>query len=235
MKKIDGHHFFRRQEKLIGTRNFSSVTISNSYFENCSFGYNHSLFGNTWDTVSDSDFTNCKVRGCLIGRAVVRRCAFSNIDIDELFCRGAVFDQVVIRGKVNFLVLHGNYGKSSVPSKQSKHLAFRKKFYEGVDWALDISEVRSNNFDIRTDAIPPRLVRRDKETQFLVTTGGRELSSELIERLPVSALTKTHLKLMRMEHQDESILIAPTLDIELFKETIRDLVVLKGEGLLVDD
>jgi hypothetical protein len=231
MKKIDGHHFFRQRGKFFGTRDISNVAISNSYFENCSFGYGKSFFGDRYDSVSNSVFTNCKIRGCLVGRAVVRRCEFSNIDIDELFCWGTVFDQVVIRGKVNFLVLHGISGSSPVPNDHR----FRKKFYEGVDWALDISEVTSNNFDIRTGAIPPRLVRRDKETQFLVTTGGRELSSELIERLPVSALTKTHLKLMRMEHQDDSILIAPTLDRELFKETIRDLVVLKGEGLLVDD
>ncbi|WP_146119008.1 hypothetical protein [Blastopirellula marina] len=43
----------------------------------------------------------------------------------------------------------------------------RERFYREIDWALDIREGKFYNLELH--GIPARLVRRDPETQFVVT------------------------------------------------------------------
>jgi hypothetical protein len=42
-----------------------------------------------------------------------------------------------------------------------------KQFYDSVDWALDISKAEAEEMDIRS--VPARLIRRDPETQVVIT------------------------------------------------------------------
>jgi len=53
------------------------------------------------------------------------------------------------------------------PKEQAAFDEANARYYEAADWALDISEARFVECDIRR--VPARLIRRDPETQVVVT------------------------------------------------------------------
>jgi hypothetical protein len=76
---------------------------------------------------------------------------------------GPLLRHVVVRGQVESLyVLHpGRF------DADRRLILRRRAFYDATDWALDISQAQFG--DCELGGVPGRLVRRDPETQILVT------------------------------------------------------------------
>ena len=87
---------------------------------------------------------------------------------------GCAFRHVVIRGNVTGGLRFGispGWHRPSVPPSIAEdpfHQA-NAAFYADVDWALDISEANFTSVEMSWCDIPARLIRRDPETQVVVT------------------------------------------------------------------
>jgi hypothetical protein len=144
----------------------------------------------------DLEFTDCYFIGTGIttyGAAKERSCA-RNIRIakcraNSFFGTGAIFDEIVVDGLLTsrspvilfgcafrHVVVKGDCGsfiinRNVCHDDKERNAAFdaaNASFYESVDWALDISELRSYSFEIR-GSVPIDLIRRNPDEQFVMT------------------------------------------------------------------
>ncbi len=83
----------------------------------------------------------------------------------------------------------------------------RHRFYESIDWAIDIRDAKFKEFEYR--GIPGRLIKRDPETQFLVR---RENVIDSSWRSKVSK-SNVHwpfvLELFESDGDEDIVLVAP--------------------------
>jgi hypothetical protein len=87
---------------------------------------------------------------------------------------GSAFKRVVVRGRVNGSVrfvpsmdwwLH----RTLEPAVDDPFVRANQRYYEDVEWALDISSAEFTGIEMSRSDIPARLIRRDPETQVVVT------------------------------------------------------------------
>lgn len=115
-------------------------------------------------------FKNCQADGVgFIGPGIVEDSVIDGMKVtNHVQTKGTVFKHVVIKGKVDKLMITQNvdiFSKS--PWVQRAFDDANEKYYESVDWAIDISEASFKDCDIRQ--LPTRLIRRDPETQMVIT------------------------------------------------------------------
>jgi hypothetical protein len=139
--------------------------------------------------ISDHELRKCTFKVChpvakdVVRRPIFRRLSITDCKAESSDADGAVFDECVVDGlRTNRLhmvtgcafrhvVLRGNLGqflirRSSTTGDDDPVDRANANFYREVDWALDITEVRSTTLDIRD--VPLDLIRRDPETQPIV-------------------------------------------------------------------
>ncbi len=109
--------------------------------------------------------------GCSLECAVVEDAVIDGLKTSDLFQTwGAVFRHVTLRGKIDRIMLSPILAPRAdgfAPEVQQRALdEANRRFYEEVDWALDIREAEFREADLR--GVPGHLVRRDPETQVLV-------------------------------------------------------------------
>lgn len=115
------------------------------------------------------ELTDCVENRCQTGPMILSEVSISRLKITDLLIFWSPYlDRVVLSGeigkmKINVTADPSTYGNA----KQKSFDDYRAKFYEGVEWALDISEARFKEFDIR--GVPGRLIRHDPESQILIT------------------------------------------------------------------
>ena len=115
--------------------------------------------------VRDCRLARCRMRASLLRRIVVEDCIIDGMTGGFPPNASVLLKHVVIRGAIDALDLRSprqmsDPDKPSLPALHDSH-------YATVDWALDISEARFKRCDL--GGVPGRLVRRDPETQVLVT------------------------------------------------------------------
>ncbi len=115
-------------------------------------------------------------------------------------------------------------------AKPKQQVAFDEanaQYYETVDWALDISEARFYECDIR--GIPARLIRRDPETQVVVT---REKA--LMGKWKELDLSKTYwatgIQFMLNRGDRDVVLVAPKRDPK-YPDLLDGLKLLRDAGV----
>jgi hypothetical protein len=167
-----------------------------------------------------------------MGPAIIRSSRVSNLKNDMLICWGTLFDQVVIDGKLGPIMLHGIPAGNSDKSEREIHKTFANQFYANVEFALDISNALFTDFSIRTDAVPLSLIRRDVNSQFIVSKSVHSNEPKWIESLSISVYTKILFTLMNDDDVHEALLVAPKLDAEMYDQILRDADVLEREGML---
>ena len=120
-------------------------------------------------TIRNVNLINCETYGCTLHTAKVE-----DVTIDGLKTHGlrqtwaAVFKHVTLRGRIGRLMISSAVDLGLATPKQQR--AFddaNEEYYSTVDWALDIRDVQIEELDLR--GIPARLIRRDPETQFVIT------------------------------------------------------------------
>jgi hypothetical protein len=235
MNPIKNQKFGGLGHRHLRTYELSAIAAEHCTFENCVFGFNRKPFSEKRDTIEDSVFRNCKISKCLMGSAIIRNIRVTDLSGDTLICWGTFFDQVILDGKISPLMIHGIPGGMSNNSSRQEYRAIAEQFYTGVKFALDISNAQFSDFSIRTGAIPLSLVRRDVKSQFIVLRSQQSISDDLIDALAISRYSKTFMKIMKEEGVNESLLVAPKLDLALYDQILLDAEVLKIAGCLAVD
>lgn len=190
----------------------NAMHLDSLRFVNCNF--ENSALSLTKDiqrrsTASNIELIKCSANGCDIGPAVLRNVRIDSLATNDLLIVwGAFFDRVKLSGpigkiKINHFVHHADRSEAT----QGPFDRARTNFYETVEWALDISEARFKEFDVR--GIPAGLIRRDPETQVVVTRE-RAMRSGWRERLsPSNTLWPFMIKLFLSDGDPDTVLVAP--------------------------
>jgi hypothetical protein len=116
---------------------------------------------------------DCEQAGSSVKCAAVEDVVVDGLKTNKgLMTWAAAFKHVTLRGKIGSILLSdlARPGGQSCEEKRATE-AFKhanRDYYAHVDWALDISEAE---FKIEPDirGVPARLIRRDPETQVVVT------------------------------------------------------------------
>ena len=209
MNKFQNESFFGlfdRGDKLL---------LEDMKFEGCSF--THSGISLTTDlnrmtSVRNIRLDNCSVNGCHTGPMILRDITISNLKTSDLFIVWCPYlERVALSGKIGRMKINAAADPSTFENEKQKPFDdYRANFYANVDWALDISEARFKEFDI--DGVPSRLVRRDPESQIVVTRE-RALQIATPGWETKLASTDTHLpftiNLFISDGDSELILVAP--------------------------
>jgi hypothetical protein len=150
----------------------SSATFESMEFRGCSFissAISITRRPSLRSTVRNVRFLNCQQRGCALDSAIVEGVMVDGFKTNGLFQTwGAAFKHVTLRGVIGRVMLSPAVAAGLAAADEQR--AFdeaNRDYYRNVDWALDISEGEFEELDIR--GIPARLIRRDANTQAVVT------------------------------------------------------------------
>jgi hypothetical protein len=136
-------------------------------FESCALSLTKDI--NRRSTVRNVSLKNCASNGCGIGPAI-----FEDVDVDGLATNdlliiwAATFQHVKISGDIGKIKINPwAHFVDRTEATQGPFTTQREILYGSIDWALDISEARFKAFEI--EGIPARLIRRDPESQVMIT------------------------------------------------------------------
>jgi hypothetical protein len=120
-------------------------------------------------TVRNVTLERCEVVGSALHCAVVEDALVDGLQTSDLHqAWGALFKHVTLRGKIGRLMATPLIGPRHLQTpEQAAFDEQREAFYESVDWARDISEAEA--VELELTGIPASLIRRDPETQVIVT------------------------------------------------------------------
>jgi hypothetical protein len=141
--------------------------------------------------------SNCEVRKFPIGPALFRDITIENLKSDVIIVYSALFDHVTFKGPCGNWMIHGSFLPSPPYRLPPAYRDLWKQFYAHVDWAIDIHQAEFDDFDFRTGAVPARLVRRDPETQVVVTR--ERVMQGTWQKLDLDGYTKVTLDLLIKE------------------------------------
>lgn len=219
----------RGGKRFFGHYTFKDVECVGCSFVDANFGYNGNWKKNVRDSLSDVLVQDADIHGCMVGPAIIRRAAFSNIRGDLLICWGTLFDRVKVLGRFDALMINGFPEPGMTGEEKKKYIEKREIFYGDVDWALDISRAEFSDFCIRSEAIPLSKIKLDPLSQFVIDVSGDVVG---VDGLPVSSYTKILISQMYKERASRSLLVAPKLDQNLFQVILRDAGILKDAGYI---
>jgi len=119
--------------------------------------------------VRNVQLLNCRENGCEVGPGVLEDVTIADLQTNDLLILwGTVFSRVALTGRIGKVKINPYVDAVDRSERtQGPFDEFRDRFYSSIDWALDISDARFKEFDYR--GIPSHLIRRDPETQMLVT------------------------------------------------------------------
>lgn len=178
-------------------------------------------------------FYGCEVRGCMINPAIVEDVLISSLKTHTLLQTwGAVFKHVKLEGNIGRIMISPFIAPGvAKPHQQAAFDKANAEYYQQVDWALDISEARFYECDIR--GIPARLIRRDPQTQVVVT---REKA--LLGEWRKLDLTRTFwsgwIELFLQEEALDVVLVAPKRHPK-FNDLLDGLKMLRDAGVAEPD
>jgi uncharacterized protein YjbI with pentapeptide repeats len=182
----------------------------------------------------DDTSMNLIVRDVTASRCVAKRSSLSGVRLDNVLVDGlrssggvklygCTFRHVTLRGRIgSLMVVPPKFSMSQ--DRRDALTASIVRYYQDVDWALDISEAEFESIDLYY--VPGDLVKRDPETQYLLR---RESFADVdLSELPVRA----RIAVGRFESTpfDSIVTVAPTRS-KTFHETKSALDELRVNGL----
>src|SRR6185295_12409010 len=111
----------------------------------------------------------CAQRGCAIETAIIEDVLVDGLKTGGLLqCWGAVFKHVILQGKIDRIMISPAVAAGLAAMQQQRAFdVANATYYSSVDWALDISRGEFEECEIQR--VPAHLVRRDPETQVVIT------------------------------------------------------------------
>jgi hypothetical protein len=165
---VFNNRIFNGWNEFDSGRTHCDVRFTHCTFQSCSLALSER------DLAKRARVVNAELRQCSIAACGVTAVVFEDVLVDGLRTSSlfqtwaAVFKHVTLKGKIDRVMFspffHPGYYKSQFQRVVSEANA---SYYAGVDWALDIREAEFKDFDCR--GVPSRLVKRDPETQIMVT------------------------------------------------------------------
>ncbi|MBI3839915.1 MAG: hypothetical protein HY288_18485 [Planctomycetia bacterium] len=211
---------------------FSDVHFEGCTFQSCSVGIAHTPDLRT--TVRNIRFVNCDEYACFVQSPIVEDVVVDGFKThgDTLLTFGAVFKHVVLQGKIDFLMTNEVLSPSDEMTEEQQ--AFNQAnvdYYRDVDWALDIRQGEFKDIELR--GVPGRLIRRDPETQALVTR--QALLEGNWRKLEFHANVTTLAIGMFLERDEpDYVVVAPKRD-NTFRERLADIELLRRAGIAEPD
>jgi hypothetical protein len=185
-------------------------------------------------TVRDVTLERCRVVGSLLGCAVVEDVLVDGLQTSDLHqAWGALYKHVTLRGKIGWLMVNRLVGpRHRNTPLQAAFDEQREAYYRDVDWALDISEAEAVELELA--GIPARLIRRDPETQAVVTRQAA-LSGEWreLERVQKTVLG-VGIQQMLKRGDDDIVLVAERRARD-FKRLLAGIQELRAAGVAEPD
>ncbi len=121
--------------------------------------------------VRNAVFRDCSHAGCAVYGSMIEDVLVENFRTAKMFHTwGTVFKHVTFKGKIGRVMLSDLFEmpfKGKITSVQRAFEKANAEYYSTVDWALDIREAEFDDFDCR--GVPSHLVRRNPETQMMLT------------------------------------------------------------------
>jgi hypothetical protein len=170
MRVFENETFERFYDRNSGAV-FSDLEFRKCRFVSCAISI--TLDPRLRSTIRNVKLINCEEVTCTLDTAVVE-----NVLVDGLKTSGAagglfqtwgaVFKHVTLKGKIRRVM----FSPAVAPSVASRdhQQAFddaNAEFYKNIDWAMDVSQGEFEECEIQN--VPARLIRRDPETQVIVT------------------------------------------------------------------
>lgn len=160
-------------------RDFSNLhdpggeTYEGYEFDRCRFGWVTLSQGLT-DPGRRSTIRNIRVTDCTAVDASIGPAIIDDVLVDglvttsrPLICWAPALRHVTLRGVIGRVRIAAHYRGGADPRLQQAFTEANDAFYRNVDWAIDITGMKSDDFELH--GVPARLVRRDPETQVVVT------------------------------------------------------------------
>lgn len=184
--------------------------------------------------VKNVRMSQCSQRGCTIYSGI-----FENVVVDGFSTNGqlvqtwgAVFNQVVLRGKIDRLMISSVVEvMGDEPEVQEAFDTANAEYYRDVEWALDISDGEFKELSIK--GVPAELIRRDPETQVVVKRE-KAMSGEW-QDLPFNEnLWPVTLQLFLKGDEGDVVLVAPKRHAK-FDRYLDDIRTLQKAGIAEQD
>jgi hypothetical protein len=185
-------------------------------------------------TVRNVTLERCRVVGSAVDCAVVEDVLVDGLQTSDLHqAWGALFRHVTLRGKIGRLMVtplissrHRNTPEQAAFDEQ------REAYYETIDWALDISEAEA--VELQLAGIPARLIRRDPETQAVITRqaalSGEWRELELVQKTVLGLAINQMLK-----RGDDDIVLVAERRARDFKQMVAGIQELRAAGVAEPD
>lgn len=214
----------------------SAATCEEMRFDKCIF--KHCILSSTRNPrtrtrVRDVVLSGCEVRACFIGPAIITNALVENLrTFGGLQTEGAVFHRVTFVGKIDAILLGPLYPTTGESKEAVQAINdASEEFYQGVDWAIDISRAQFSDCDLR--GIPGQLVRRDPETQVVVQK--RNLVGRPWDSLDLAGTHwATALEWQLADGPEAKVLVAPKRA-KNFRELLTGLELLRKAGIADPD
>ena len=158
--------FFKQFDRNSGAL-FNDVQFESCVFDNCAISLTKDC--SLRSTVRNVRLLNCEAKSCGIGPAIFEDVTVDGLKTNDLLILWSpLFRRVTLEGKIGKLKI--NLAAHHVDRSDATQRPFddaREAYYSGDEWALDISKAKFQEFDMH--GVPARLVRRDPETQVVVS------------------------------------------------------------------
>jgi hypothetical protein len=184
-------------------------------------------------TVRNVKLTQCEEIGCALNAAIVEDVIVDGLKTSDLFQSwGAVYKHVLLKGNIGRIMISPVVATGMAkPKEQAAFDEANAKYYETIDWALDISEARFYECDIRR--VPARLIRREPETQVVV-----KREKALLGEWKKLDLSKTYwsvwIDLFLKDGDPDIVLVAPKRHPK-FSDWLDGLKMLRDAGVAEPD
>jgi hypothetical protein len=185
-------------------------------------------------TVRNVKLVDCRQRGCSLHAAIVEDVLVDGFTTNgQLFQTwGAAFNRVILKGKIDRVMFSSAVLPGvATPGDQQAFDDANAEFYRNVEWALDISQGEFKELCIR--GLPAHLIRRDPETQVLVTRE-KALQGNWKELEFRDNLLPMSLDLFLQREDPSTVLVAPKRHPK-FRDYLADIRMLQQAGVAEPD
>lgn len=167
MTSIYDRNEFRSFHDRNSGKTYSDITLKHCRFVSCTISA--TLNPRKRSLLQNIQLYGCEVTGCTIYPAVIEEVLVSGLKTNSLLqIQGAVFKHVKLEGNIGEVMISPFVSPGwAKPHEQSAFDKVNEKYYQDVDWAIDISEGRFTDCELQR--VPAKLVKRDPETQVVIT------------------------------------------------------------------
>lgn len=222
---VRGQHFEGRYA-FTDRGPYGGVTFDRCTFIGCDVGSPRDLASRT--IIRDVRLINCTVQGGYFGPAIVEDVVVDGLRTNGLFQAWApALRHVTLRGRIGRVMISNVHSAAASREDVETFKAANRRYYENVDWALDISEAEFGEADLR--GVPGDLIRRDPETQVLVRRE-RILDGRWQRLAALPSLWQISLELLLETGMESKVLVAAKRAKD-FPTLVAGLRLLQDEGI----